>query len=186
MSSDLPNPLAAVPLRLSLDRAWRGALSDAMQRGVAVPARVPCPVADFLTGQLGIESSYVERRISTMFLDGEVVDSAETATLRHGSSLALSAALPGLAGAALRRGGAYAAMRSSITHGDDASAPDSAASPGVVRVKLFNLLLEELSGVLLRHGILLAHDQARPLLDALGERAPLTDGAPVLLTITDR
>lgn len=53
-------------------------------------------------------------------------------------------------------------------------------------MKLFNLLLDELSGVLLRHGILLAHDKARSLLVALGESAPLPVGVPVLLTIADR
>jgi len=57
----------------------------------------------------------VKEKISTIFLDGKAVDSPETALLREGSTLALSSAMPGLAGAILRRDGPYASLRSSIT-----------------------------------------------------------------------
>ena len=54
---------------------------------------MPCSVIEFLCGQLGIEPGYVERRISTMFLDDQVVDAAAQAMVRDGSVLALSAAI---------------------------------------------------------------------------------------------
>ena len=142
-----------------------------------------CSLWSFLTGELGIAPAYVKERITTIFLDGEVVDSLEEAVVRDGSLLALSAALPGLAGATLRRGGFYSAMRSAITHGAD-STPSAAGAAGAVRVKLFNLLIPELGPALLAHGIVLEQRAAAEVLpggcDALGA---LPAAGPVLLRV---
>jgi hypothetical protein len=176
MSPDHDNLPSAVPLRLPLDRACREQLRGLLQAGVAVPVRAPCQVSAFLVEQLGIEPDYVERRITTVFLDGQVVDSLGEATLRNGGRLALSAAMPGLVGATLRKGGYYAAMRSEITLGAEAGAeagrPLSEAVPGVVNLKLFNLLIDELVGAVLRQGILLGWAEAVSLLEVLGRPAP--------------
>ena len=109
---------------------------------------------ELLCGQLGIDPGYVERRISTIFLDDQVVDVPAQAMVRDGSVLALSAAMPGLVGATLRKQGVYAAMRADITHAREV-VPLTAPAPGVVRLKLFNLLIGELTGALLHHGFLL-------------------------------
>jgi hypothetical protein len=171
-----------VPLRVTLDDACRKHLREALQRGVAVPARVPCTVAAFLVGELAVDPGYVERRISSMFLDGQVVDDPEAAMLSDGCLLALSAALPGLVGATLRKGGFYAAMRSDITLAPGASLAGAPPAAGVVRLKLFNLVLEELTPAVLGHGILLPHAEVVALLDALGRPAPPPPaGAPALL-----
>ena len=49
-------------------------------------------------------------------LDGKPVDDIGAALVQDGSTLALSAAMPGLVGATLRRGGAYSSFRSAITY----------------------------------------------------------------------
>jgi hypothetical protein len=171
-----------MPLRVTLDAACRKHLREPLQRGVAVPARVPCSVADFLVRQLGVDPGYVEQRISSMFLDGQVIDDPQTAMLSDGSLLALSAALPGLVGATLRKGGFYAAMRSDITLAPGAAPAGASALAGVVRLKLFNLVLEELTAVVLGHGILLPHAEAVAFLDALGRPLPPPPGgAPALV-----
>jgi len=145
----------------------------ALQRGVRVPARVPCTIAQFLVDQLGIAPETVERRISTLFVDGSVVDSVDGTELRDGSILALSAAMPGLVGATLRRGGYYARMRAEITAAAGPG-PAARAGSGVVTVKLFNLLIAELGPHLLAHGILLPRATAAA---AAGARAlPAGDG----------
>jgi len=187
MSPDHDDLPSAVPLRLPLDRACREQLRGLLQAGVAVPVRAPCQLSAFLVEQLGIEPDYVERRITTVFLDGQVVDSLGEATLRNGGRLALSAAMPGLVGATLRKGGYYAAMRSEITLGATAGRPPSEAVPGVVNLKLFNLLIDELVGAVLRQGILLGWAEAVSLLEVLGRPAPpLPPGARfVLLTATE-
>ncbi|HBN08290.1 MAG TPA: hypothetical protein DD435_06490 [Cyanobacteria bacterium UBA8530] len=122
--------------------------------GVPVSLIKGCSIRSFLCDQLMIEADYVEKRITTVFLDGRVVDSLDEAILRDGSILALSAAMPGLVGATLRRNGFYSAMRASISQDNSLSVQTAVSSSrGIVLVKLFNLLVAELGPVLLRHAI---------------------------------
>ena len=173
---------SSMPLRVTLDAACLKHLREPLQRGVSVPAQVPCTIADFLVRQLGIDPGYVETRISSMFLDGQVVDDPATARLADGSLLALSAALPGLVGATLRKGGFYAAMRADITLAGGTGPAAAPAADGAVRLKLFNLVLEELTPAVLAHGVLLPHAEVVALLDALGRPAsPPPAGAPALV-----
>jgi len=116
-----------------------------------VKARVGCSVKIFLCQQLGLSPEYLEKRIQTIFLDGRPVDDVNSAIIEHGSTLALSAAMPGLAGAALRKGGLYASMRSQISYRE---VPTSKPlQEGMILLKLFNLLLKELGPTLLKQGI---------------------------------
>ena len=87
-----------------------------LRRGVLLPARGGDAVSlgRFLTLGLGLEEAYVESRIQTILRNGLAVDDFAV-PLASGDRLALSAAMPGVAGAALRRGGRYAAMRAAIT-----------------------------------------------------------------------
>ncbi len=171
-----------VPRRLSPAAGRAARLRAALQEGVSVAALVPCTVLDFLVGQLGLDASYVERRISTLFLDGQVVDDAGGAFLRDGSVLALSAALPGLAGASLRKGGFYASLRAGITR--HAEAGSGAAQPGAITLKLFNLIIGEVAPAVLAHGLLLDAGRAAALLADLGE-PPAPPGAAVVLTTSE-
>jgi len=170
---------------LALDAARLREFTSLLQEGVAVPVREGTPVLRFLTDQLGIDAQDVAERVTTVFLDGQVVDDLGAALLRDGSSLALSAALPGV-GATMRRNGAYAAMRATISRSSEtASPPLAAGAVGTVRVKLFNLLIEELGPALLRHGIVLDAGAARDALafwsDCIGSPA---GGAPVFLRVS--
>lgn len=124
------------------------------QAGVGMSARVGCSLANFLNDQLNLDSEYIAGRITTIFLDCKPVDNVKTAIIRNGSTIALSGAMPGLVGATMRRGGFYAAMRSSISHENDAA--DSINKIGTVRVKLFNLLMGELGPALLRRGVIVS------------------------------
>lgn len=170
-----------VPLRVSAEAASAAGLRVALQEGVGVPGLLPCPIYAFLVEQLGLEPSYVEGRISTIFLDGDVVDDPERAVLRDGSILALSAALPGLVGATLRKGGYYSTMRAGITHRSQAAGEPVA--PGIVQLKLFNLIIAELAPALLAHGLVLDPRRAAALLADLGQ-PPAPPDAAVLLTVT--
>jgi hypothetical protein len=150
-----------------------------------VAVRDGVTVQAFLTEQLGVDPAYVRERVSTVFLDGWVVDSLERAVLHHGSSLALSAAMPGLVGATFRKGGFYSTLRAGISWqaGGDGRA-EGAGEEGIVRVKLFNLLIRELGPALLRHGVLLERAVAVALLRELSPGAPEPPGCgPVLLQL---
>jgi hypothetical protein len=173
----------ARPHGCTLPRAELSRFSALLQRGAALRVAADSSVERFLLVELGLSPDYVRDRITTVFLDGQVVDRLDEAELRNGSLLALSAAMPGLVGATLRRAGYYAAMRSAITlqaphpgplpaggeREDGASAiPSPFQGEGraheLVRVKLFNLLIAELGPVLLAHGVIVDRAEAAELL----------------------
>jgi len=123
-----------------------------LQQGFALTVHVGCTVEELLREQLGVSPEYLEDRIQTIFLDGNPIDDVASAYVLSGSTIALSAALPGLAGATLRKGGYYAPLRSQISY---QQANDSqAAHEGIVFFKLFNLSLKELGPLFLSQGVL--------------------------------
>jgi hypothetical protein len=104
-----------------------------------------------LTEDLGIDADYIEHRIQTVFLDGHPVDDVKETTVTDGAVLALSAAMPGLVGATMRRSGVLAGFRDTITYrASDACASDA---EGFVTIKLFNLLVRELGPGFLERAI---------------------------------
>lgn len=106
----------------------------------------------FLVDTMGLAPEFIDAVVQSVFLDGRPVDDLDSANIREGSTLALSAAMPGLVGATMRRGGYYAPLRSGISHvGDDCR---QGLFRGDVTVKLFNLVASELGPALLERGIL--------------------------------
>jgi hypothetical protein len=139
-----------------------------LQRGCMLKVQEGCSIKSLLCDQLGVSAEYVEERIKTIFLNGKTVDDVESATLRDGSTLALSAAMPGLVGSTFRRGGHLAAFRSQITHREE-EAPVSRREV-VITVKLFNLLVKELGRAFLDRGVWVkVSDLRRFLLEQKGE-----------------
>ena len=104
-------------------------------------------------------------KIQSIMLDGRPVDDIGTAVIHEGSTLALSAAMPGLVGATLRRGGAYSSLRSAITYHETGNA--CVPGEGWVNIKIFNLLMAELGPNLLGKGVLV---RAVDLFGFLAER----------------
>ena len=139
--------LTVKPDRLSL-------FSPLLGHGFILKCRTGISVRDLLCRQIGVSNDYLDQRIQTLFLDGKVVDNVDTAVIRQGSTLALSAAMPGLAGATLRRDGAYAAMRSQISHKNNIV--HDPAENSIVILKLFNLVALELGPLFLKQGIWIA------------------------------
>jgi hypothetical protein len=121
----------------------------------------------FLRREAGIGADYLKDRVQTLFLDGRAVDDPQTAVVADGSVVSLSAAMPGLAGAVLRRSGRYAAMRRQISHAAAGAAADERARI-TVTLKLFNLIARDLGPGLLARGILIAGDALRDFLERQG------------------
>ncbi len=139
-------------LIVELDKEQVAALFCFLQSGfIVADIKVGCSVSEFLTGQLGISPEYIRDHISTIFLDGKPVDDLESAIIRHGSRLALSSALPGLVGATMRQGSVFASFRNSITYKESGI---RSGGEGVIHLKLFNLVMEDLGPSLLAKGIL--------------------------------
>ncbi|HXV21410.1 MAG TPA: hypothetical protein VD811_10540 [Desulfuromonadales bacterium] len=122
-----------------------------LQQGFCIRVQVGCGIRELLCSQFGIDPDYLKQRITTIFLNGKPVDDTEASRIAEGATLALSAAMPGLVGATMRRGGFYAAMRGAITHHESAEGAEE--KYGTIRIKLFNLLMAELGPGFLRQGI---------------------------------
>ena len=136
-----------------------------LQRGFMVKVQVGCSIKTMLCTQLGLDPEYVEDRIQTIFLDGKTVDDIDSTIIKDGSTLALSAAMPGLAGATLRKGGHLALLRSQTTHRGEKK--EIARREGMVVLKLFNLVINELGPTFLKRGILIGRKDLESLLKSL-------------------
>jgi len=154
-----------------------------LQQGVKVRVHVGCSVKALLCHQFGLSPRFVEERIKTVFLDGKPVDDIDSTIIKEGSTLALSAAMPGLAGATLRRGGTLASLRSQITHRKDETS--AAQQEGFIILKLFNLLMEELGPPLLQRGVFIKKAVFKEFLRNLPKnfwatcQAPQVDGEEI-------
>lgn len=154
-----------------------------LNKGVEVCITTGTTIREFLCNQIGLTPDYLENRIQTVFVDGKAVDDFADTRLRPGSVLALSGAMPGLAGATLRRGGFYGGMRGEISHSEAAAA--GACGQGRVTVKLFNLILKEAGPLFLKHGVRMdGGDFDHRLRSApdrwmLGCRSVTVDGHPI-------
>lgn len=138
-------------LKLALSQGDLSSFMSQLQDGVRVEIEFGTNINDVLCRQLGVAPEYVENRIQTIFLDGKAVDDLEKTVIKEGSVLSLSAAMPGLVGATMRRGGYYACFRGQITHKE--LGHESPVGRGLLKIKLFNLLLRELGPLLLKKGI---------------------------------
>lgn len=134
------------------------------QSGFLFSCQVERSIEDLLLRQLELDPEFVKEKVSTVFLNGSCIDDISSAILKNGSIVAFSSALPGLAGATLRRGGVYACLRESITHKTQA-APE-AEHEGLITVKLFNILMAEMGEVFLEKGIILNRTAATDLFNA--------------------
>jgi len=138
-------------LHLTLEAALLPSFFPLLQGGVSLDTRTGVSVKEFLTGELGLGQEYLDNVIQTVFLDGKAVDDLASAFMRDGAIIALSAAMPGLLGATLRRGSYYAAMRKEISYREPPKAHGQ--GPAKVTLKVFNLLLRDLGPLLLAKGV---------------------------------
>jgi hypothetical protein len=133
-----------------------------LQKGFMVETDVGCTVRTLLVETLGLDTGYIEERIQTIFLDGDAVDDIDTAVVREGSVLALSAAMPGLIGAVLRKGSYYAAMRREISY--KSTIESTSSRKGRVTVKLFNLVNRELGPFFFERGVWVGESDFKDIL----------------------
>lgn len=171
---NMEHPLE-VTLHLHTTKGAADKMATLLQRGVLLPVSKALPIVDLLTKLPGFTPEYIKDRVQTIFVNGLAED--DTARqLAAGDTLALSAAMPGLAGAIFRRGGRHASLRTrplaAPTHKADQS--------GFITLKLFNMVATETGPQLLQSGILIRGTILARFLDRQGERIlPLIDRAEV-------
>lgn len=120
-------------LTVRVTREKTTAFASLLQHGVLYAVEQPSILGDFLLDLPGFSREYLETTVQTIFVDGTAADSF-AAPLFPGSTLALSAAMPGLAGAIFRRQGLHSSLRSRPVGEKHAKKAES----GHIKVKLFN------------------------------------------------
>ncbi len=153
-------------LDLTIDRSLVQRFFLLLQQGVMLRTRVGCSVQVFLSEEIGAGQDTIDK-IQSIFLDGRPVDDLSAAMIKDGTVLALSAAMPGLVGATLRRGGAYSSFRDTITYHEDSA--HCVSVEGFVQIKVFNLLMDELGPGLLKRGV---YVRSSALMTLLSEQSP--------------
>ncbi|MFO7965544.1 MAG: hypothetical protein R6U50_16590 [Desulfobacterales bacterium] len=138
-------------LCLSLPAEKTAVFYPILQDGLNIRTDIHCSVKQFLQTTFHISRDYIESRIPTIMLNGKAVDDLNTAFLEENSTLALSSAMPGLAGATLRRRESLSPMRSGITYREQKK-PEQTRR-GTLKIKFFNVLIRELGLKLLYQGI---------------------------------
>ena len=176
----MSEPIQSLFLKLRPGRESR--LVSIFQQGVYIRTRAGSTMAQVLDAA-GFTRQYLAERVQTVFLDGRAVDDPDSEIVRGGCVIALSAAMPGLAGAILRKGSPISALRSKTSAQTGLQSTGDAVE--TLRLKLFNRVAEEMGPELLHRGILLKRPDFENFLagrPGLLEEAVLEaelDGAPV-------
>jgi hypothetical protein len=139
-----------------------------LREGVEVKVRLGGTVREILRDDLHIPEQIIDQEIQSLFLNNHPVDDLETRIQTQGSVLSLSAAMPGLVGACMRRGGAYAGLRQGISWAEEEEEPDR-TDMGFIRVKLFNFLAPRIGPLLLSRGVRVEGRRLGQVLDNLSE-----------------
>ncbi len=121
-----------------------------LQSGVEIKGSSSETMAHFLNRLPGFTMDYVSDTIQTIFLNGTAVDDLTTLVGTEDPVLALSAAMPGLAGAIFRRNSFHAGLR---TPTENVIATEKKQETIFVTLKLFNSIALERGAELLAMGV---------------------------------
>ena len=127
---------------------------ELLRSGFSADITIGCSLEHMLSNQMDIAPDYLRDRVQTVFMNNSPVDDITSAPVPDGAVISLSAAMPGLNGAVMRRGGLLSGMRRTISH-----SPDEACIqplPGRITLKLFNLIAKELGSQFLSRGIVVS------------------------------
>lgn len=136
-------------LHLTLPPHALTGFASLLQHGILFPVERPVAVLPFLLKLPGFTAEYIEKTVQTIFINGVAADSLDR-ELSSGFTLALSAAMPGLAGAIFRRQGVHGSLRSQPVVQKEATGP----AAGFITLKLFNSIATDRVQDLLHLGFL--------------------------------
>lgn len=120
------------------------------QMGVNIETQGDISIGSFLNRLPGFTTEYIDNRVQTIFLNGSAMDDLQTPLSGAHPVLAISAAMPGLAGAIFRRNSLHAALRSERV---DNPVPIGHKETVTVTLKLFNMIAQERGTDLLAQGV---------------------------------
>ena len=167
LPTDQKNETGCLHLLISVSENFIPSFLGLVRSGFATQVMVGCSLQELLCNQLGIDEDYLQNRVQTIFLNNSPVDDIAAATVTDGATISLSAAMPGLNGAVMRRGGLLASLRHSISHQPDNVCIEQDC--GQIKLKLFNLIAKEIGPDFLARGILA---KGRDLAEVLARQTP--------------
>jgi hypothetical protein len=138
-------------IQVSIEKDHFSAFFALLSYGFKIDVQTGGSLLDLLIHQIGINESYLNEKVQTVFLNGKVVDDFYAEIVRDDSVIALSAAMPGLVGAVFRKGGILSSMRSE--HTSSMASVVIKKLKGQVTLKLFNHIASGLGGDFFKKGI---------------------------------
>ncbi len=111
-----------------------------LQSGIFIHVHQGESIGGLLCSLPGFSEEYISTRIQTIFVDGLPADDLTQEFVKKETVLAVSAAMPGVAGAIFRKGGIHAALRTGTAK---QTASTSVQTTLTVRLKLFNVIAKE-------------------------------------------
>lgn len=141
-------PSSAATLRVTPDS--HHLFTTLLQSGVEVKSSNLMEMGAFLCQLPGFTPEYISNTVETIFLNGTPVDDLSQPFSGDNPTLALSAAMPGLAGAIFRKNSIHSALR---TQTDTDKRLSKSAKSIVVTLKLFNTIAKGPGTDLLINGV---------------------------------
>lgn len=146
MEEQLPQ-LAAT---LHVDPESHHLFTTLLQAGVEVKSPFDLEMGSFICSLPGFSEEYITSTVETIFLNGVPVDDLNQPFGGDKPTLALSAAMPGLAGAIFRKNSIHSALR---TNTENAGEKSSSEKEIVVTLKLFNTIAKGAGASLIKNGV---------------------------------
>ncbi len=168
LPADQKHDAHCLHLTISVSENYMPSFFGLLRSGFTADVMVGCNLQDLLSNQLGVDENYLQDRVQTIFLNNSPVDDTAAATVADGATISLSAAMPGLNGAMMRRGGLLASLRQSISQ--HASGVCIDPRPGKIKLKLFNFIAKEIGPDFLARGIVV---KGRALAEVFALQTPL-------------
>lgn len=140
--------LAVVPDALPL-------FTTVLQSGIEIKTAQGISLAKFLSNFPDFTAEYLSDTVQTIFLNGTAVDDLSQPLTGNNSVVALSAAMPGLAGAIFRRNSFHSALRTATKSLQSNETKQKIIS---VHLKLFNSIAKERGAALLKSGVCIKAD----------------------------
>ena len=144
-TTDTHNPR----LVLHVEKSAPQLFSTLLQSGFQVAAEPTDTIGTFLTRLPGFTDEYVQREVQTIFLNGTATDDLQTPISGKQPTLAITTAMPGLAGAIFRKNSPHAPLRTTRVEKSAADTPPLST----VTLKIFTTIGKEMGPGLLRRGV---------------------------------
>jgi hypothetical protein len=158
-------PLLHVQLTVAAEKL--PLFTTVLQSGIEIMTPAGSSLGQFLSALPGFTAEYLANVVQTIFHNGTAIDDLTTLLCGEKPVVALSAAMPGLAGAIFRKNSFHKALRSETKN---AQPKTQATQPLAVTLKLFNVIAldrgQELfaMGVSLPSEVLVSFFNKRPAL----------------------